>query len=361
MKHTSLLKKSLLIALVTIGTNAFSQTIPAIGTIPAGDSIIVVYDVTINSGVSSISSQGSISGSNFITLLTNDPKTVAAGDPTVTLVCSGSWFGTVSTDWNNASNWCNGIPTATSDVAIPAGVTNMPVLSSGVGTVRNITIQPGATLTVSATLQIAGTISNSGTFTATNGTIEANGAAAQTIAANTFAGNTITNLKISTTSATSSGALSLTGALSFGNVNSSTFNTSGLLTLKSTATGTARIADITNNGINTGNSIAGLVTVERYITSAGNRAYRLMAPSVTTSSTIRTNWQENGTTPSGYGTHITGSTTGANGFDQTQTGQPSLYNYNAATPAWVAIANTNTLTLNAKTSDLSLHKRRQNN
>ncbi|WP_147206420.1 hypothetical protein, partial [Segetibacter aerophilus] len=67
MKYTFMLNRSWIIALLAISTNAFSQTIPAIGTISPGDSIIVVYDVTVNTGGSSISNQGSIAGSNFTT------------------------------------------------------------------------------------------------------------------------------------------------------------------------------------------------------------------------------------------------------------------------------------------------------
>jgi glucose/arabinose dehydrogenase len=115
------------------------------------------------------------------------------------------------------------------------------------------------------------------------------------------------------------------------------------VTLKSDATGSASIGAITGTLTNANN-----VTVERYISSYGNRAYRLLTPSVNTGSTIRQNWQENGNSPLGYGTHITGSTTGANGFDATASGQSSLYNYNPTSLAWDPIANTNVNTLDAK-------------
>jgi hypothetical protein len=120
------------------------------------------------------------------------------------------------------------------------------------------------------------------------------------------------------------------------------------VTLKSNASGTAFIGTLTGTLSNADN-----VTVERYITSLNNRAYRLLAPSVNTTTTIHTNWQENASNAAGLGTHITGSTTGANGFDATQTGQASMFTYDAVTPAWVPIANTNTNTLNAKTGYLT--------
>lgn len=62
-----------------------------IGTIQPGDSIVVYYDVSINNplsppSTSSISHQGTITGSNFSTVLTNDPTTPAPADATVTLL-----------------------------------------------------------------------------------------------------------------------------------------------------------------------------------------------------------------------------------------------------------------------------------
>ncbi len=120
------------------------------------------------------------------------------------------------------------------------------------------------------------------------------------------------------------------------------------VTLKSAASGTAAIGN-TTGAINGATN----VTVERYITSLNNRAFRLLAPSVNTTTTIRANWQEGGATPAGYGTHITGSTTGANGFDATQTGNPSLYLYTANPPAWQAVANTDATNLSATTGYLT--------
>ena len=181
-------------------------------------------------------------------------------------------------------------------------------------------------LTNVGTLQIAGAINNSGTLTSTAGTIEMIGSTAQTIPANTFSGNTLLNLKISNTSVTSAGALNITGAISFGNVNNSSFNTSGLLTLKSTDITTARVADVTNGNTNFGNGITGNVTVQRFLPQ-GKRAYRQLASGVNTTNNIRSNWQNSGVNTPAKGIHITGSSTGANGFDATQTGNPSVFTY----------------------------------
>ena len=83
MKYTSLLKRFLIVALVLVCNNIFAQNI-AIGTIPKGDSIIVQYSVIINAAfIGNITKQQTISGSNFTSVLSNDPKTVAANDATV--------------------------------------------------------------------------------------------------------------------------------------------------------------------------------------------------------------------------------------------------------------------------------------
>ena len=173
------------------------------------------------------------------------------------------WTGVTSTDWNTASNWSgNTLPsTLCPDVYIP-NTANKPILSSNpIAAITNLHIFPGATLTVNGTgtLQIAGTISNSGTFDARNGAIEFNGTVLQTIAAGTFQVNAINDLVISNTAGvTLTGALDIYRSLTY-NASNGKLNTGGFLTLKSSATATAWIGDMTNHIIN------GDVTVERYI------------------------------------------------------------------------------------------------
>lgn len=292
----------------------------------------------------------------------------AFGDVAVGEVFStANWTGALSTVWGTAGNWSTGaVPIASTSVTIPGSLINYPVLSSGTGTVNNITINSGASVTVSSTLQIGGSITNNGTFTASSGTLEFNGVAAQSIAGSMFASKTIANLTISNAAgvniaSTANDSLIITGTISFGNVNNSTLNTGNNLTLRSNASGTARIADITNAGVNSGNSITGNATVERYIklrAGGTGRAYRLLAPTVNTTSSIKANWMEGqmntaiGTNVNnfpGYGTQITGPGGNANGFDVTQSNAASLYlTGNAVTPTYSAVGSTSG-TLNAKT------------
>jgi|GEM_PF-5629942 len=89
MKYISLLKKSLALALLIVTTQSFSQSLTplTIGTINAGDSVVIYYDVTINTGAGAqVTNQGTISGSNFTTFVTDDPDTGPANDPTITLL-----------------------------------------------------------------------------------------------------------------------------------------------------------------------------------------------------------------------------------------------------------------------------------
>lgn len=145
-----------------------------------------------------------------------------------------------------------------------------------------------------------------------------------------------------------SNPLEFTAAASFtvGSGSIADFNHKPVL-LRSAASGTAFIGSITGILSNATN-----VTVERYISSNNNRAYRLLAPSVNTATSIRQHWQEAGSNTPGYGTHITGSTTGANGFDITQTGQPSLFTLNPVTFDYTPVPNTDVALLDAKTGYL---------
>ncbi len=110
-------------------------------------------------------------------------------------------------------------------------------------------------------------------------------------------------------------------------ISSGALNTGGRLTLKSTATNTARVAAVTG-------SISGNVTVERYIPA--RRAWRLMNAPVSGTQTVNQAWQEGATTASavpnpnpGYGTHITGGSL-VNGFDQGTQSSASLKRFTAA-------------------------------
>ncbi|MFM6926664.1 MAG: T9SS type A sorting domain-containing protein [Ferruginibacter sp.] len=172
----------------------------------------------------------------------------------------------------------------------------------------------------------------------------------------TSGSRSLNNLTISNTAGVTLGtALDLYGTLS---LTSASLNLNAKnLTLKSNATGTARIANLT------GSTLTGAtnVTMERYIklrAGGDGRAYRLLAPTVNTSGSINASWMEGGMNTAvgtnidpvpGYGTQITGSGGNANGFDKTLSNAPSLYTVaNGLTPTYTAVTSTSG-TLNALT------------
>jgi hypothetical protein len=197
---------------------------------------------------------------------------------------------------------------------------------------QNFTISSGTSIVTSGAVTInygGGTLTNNGTITNTEGTLSFSGPVTVS-GANTINTKNLTVAHSGTTS-TLNNRINVTGALT---VSNGTLNANNKLTLVSNAAGSAVIAPVSG-------SITGKVTVQRYI-AQGKRAFRFLTPSVTTDNFISNNWQSS--------THITGSTTGANGFDTTVSGSPSMYTYNnqqATGSGWAAIASTTGTNLNA--------------
>ena len=256
------------------------------------------------------------------------------------------WTGAVSIDWNNVANWQSFIPFAETNVIIPTGLSRYPILNSGAaGIIKSITIHTGASVTVTEnTLQIFGSIINNGSFTASGGTIEWKGTTAQLIPANTFTGNLVKDVIINNpVVVTLAGPIRISNILS---IKDGSLNTGGFLTLTSTDTTTASVAQITSGAAI---PVNGDVTVERYI--KGRRKYRIMTSSVTTSPaavltggqealSIWGHWQNQGnnSTPN-VGTFITGGTV-VDGYDQ-QTTNASMFTYNSVTRSFEGFTTAN--------------------
>jgi hypothetical protein len=78
------------------------------------------------------------------------------GNVTVTVLPPGvsTWTGAINTDWNNVGNWnCGGIPTITSEVVIPAGKPNYPVITLNVE-IKKITVDPSTSVTVATGFEL---------------------------------------------------------------------------------------------------------------------------------------------------------------------------------------------------------------
>ena len=279
------------------------------------------------------------------------------GTRNITSLKGYTWKGTTNSLWNTATNWEAGVvPPAGAQVTVATTGTN-PVLP-GNTTVGKLFLNAGTKLGIGAnTLTINDAISGTGTITGSSGshiaivnavgTINMDQTSAATRSLNSLTLNLGASAKLGN-------AMDIFGTIT---LNSATLDLNAVnLSLKSNSAGTARIDDLTNCTL----SGATNVTMERYIklrspgtgngTGNNGRAYRLLAPSVNTSGSIKTNWMENSMNTAigvninpvpGYGTQITGLGGNTNGFDVTGTNAASLYNINnAVAPAYTAITST---------------------
>jgi Bacterial Ig domain len=147
-----------------------------IGALPAGKSITLVYQATVNTPplVRSVQTQGNVTytGGPGGGINTDDLELPGAPlDPTKTnLNVTSTWTGATSTDWNTATNWnpntyAPGVSNpAVNDVVIPSGaLPNEPAISASDISVFSLNIANGRTLTITSprTLTINGAAAGS--------------------------------------------------------------------------------------------------------------------------------------------------------------------------------------------------------
>ena len=323
-------------------------------TVPTG------WTITSGAGTSSIVVTSGSAGQNGNISVTsgNFCGTSPSSTSPVSLTSRGTWLG-FNTNWNNPSNWCGGVPTSTTDVIIPLVASgHYPVISTGTALSRNITIGPGASLKVDdETLKVSGSLMINGVFDVTDGELELDGTAGmQSISGSAFLDHTIDKLKISNVNGVSltgiNDTLKISGTIKFG-VSNAILHTNNNLTLLSSATGTASVGDMTNNGANSGNDITGNVTVERYIPNHFKAWQFLAVP--TKGQTINAAWQEGNTplantTHPGYGTIITSNVPGAVGlgFDIFTPAGPTMKSWDALSASWQGVPDPSMLIDNKK-------------
>ncbi|MEO8823855.1 MAG: hypothetical protein ABI366_09785, partial [Ginsengibacter sp.] len=313
------------------------------------------WTITPTSGNFSYNSDKSIAtispstGNYTITCIANANTYKTTFNFNITVSASYTWKG-VNTNWNDAVNWCPGIPGSSASVTIPSGVQGSIISSGNIASVYNLNIASGAFLTVNGTLKISGTVSNSGTLNVANGTIEMKGTTAQSIAGSLFNSKSVKNLIVSNTSgtglsvsSTADDTLKITGALTFGDA-ASKINTGDNITIVSNSLGTGRVGIV-----GPGNAIIGKVLVEKYIntgTFAGQHGKSWQFLSVPTSGrTVKESWMENGSTPGNYGTMISGPAGTSAGFDIASVA-PSMKYFVDSTNNWKGISNANDLISN---------------
>lgn len=271
---------------------------------------------------------------------------------TITVPTTYNWAGSNSNSYKLATNWIEGcVPHYKSNIAFTASPSNKCALDSNVN-LTNVTVGGTTANHIfdmnSYTLSLFGTLTTSGrNLDVRNITskISFSGSTAQSLPDNSLISNTIANLQVNNSAGvTLADTTDLTQKLT---LSSGVLTTNNKLTFKSNATYTAIVEPVSYS-----NPVNGNVIVEKYVPA--RRAFRLLSPTVTTTSSIRANWQEGGTSWSndpkpGFGTHITGPSAYKNGVDSTITQNYSLFIYNNATSSWQAIDNTLTNTLSAGT------------
>ncbi|MFD2786793.1 T9SS C-terminal target domain-containing protein [Hymenobacter rubripertinctus] len=169
-------------------------------------------------------------------------------------VTATSWTGAISTDWSDADNWSNDVPTTTTAVTIPAGRPRYPVLTTGTYTAGALTLASGGALTQSGgTLSLTGNFSNAGTFTATGGTLALTGSASQTLGGSST--TSLWNLSVGASGTSLSGPASVQRLLTL-NGNLTTSSQPFML-----LSGPALTAMV----VNSGGIVVGTAAMQRYI------------------------------------------------------------------------------------------------
>ena len=160
-----------------------SGTVNLTGVVPAGSRVFNNLQFSVNTGATAPTpSTATVGSTNYVVTQTVSGCTSPQATITVVVNAPGTWNGSVSSDWHNASNWCSGIPASTTDVTIPPGTVNSPQVTA-TANCRNLTVNSGAGLSISGNgnLNIGGNLVSNGNLSATGGTITFNGTGAQSI------------------------------------------------------------------------------------------------------------------------------------------------------------------------------------
>ncbi|MBK8608403.1 MAG: hypothetical protein IPL84_00155 [Chitinophagaceae bacterium] len=352
-------------------TNYFQGPVVVRATAAGKDTTIIFYDW--GGGNLSYAGDGlsAFAGNALNYELSFTPTSLIYDDSARTLSTGGTrkitsfqgytWLGTTNSAWNTTSNWAGGVvPPSGAQITI-ATVGTDPILPGPI-TIGKLMLNAGTTLYIGANnLTMEGAITGTGTLSGSASSNLTVNNAAGTINMNQTSAATRSLYDLTLNTGASAGlgnAMDIYGTLELNNA-SLDLNAKNL-TLKSNSAGTARIADLTNSTL----SGATNVTMERWIKlRTGNTgwAYRFLAPTVNTSTSMQANWMEGGlNTLIGsnvnpvplFGTQITGAGGNANGFDKTASNPASAFNFtNSLTPTFSAIGNTSG-TLNALTGYL---------
>ncbi|MES2431859.1 MAG: hypothetical protein V4556_13075 [Bacteroidota bacterium] len=295
-----------------------------------------------------------------------------------------TWTGAIGSNWNDAGNWSpSGVPTGSENVTVSTGTSiiantaaacnNLTCNSAGmiisISSSNSLTINGACTLT-QGKIDINGqTLTLNGSFTG-NSTNNIKGSLASNLTiGSTYSNISGTNLYLDQTSATfnnylknftvnnsvtMANVINIAAGSSFGTLTigaGATLTTAGVLTFKSDANGTARVAAIPTDGLGVATGfISGNVNIERYITA--RRAWRLMTTPLSNSNSIYESWQNNGVYEVGKGTFVTGANAGTTtGIDASTQNTVTMKGYNPATQGFRNVTNTKTEKLATNTGN----------
>ncbi len=176
------------------------------------------------------------------TMCTSVPNTILNTKPQLRLIflAETEWGGLVNSDWFDTANWSAGVPSETMDALIPGGTPNDPELNS-LASCKSITNNGTLTLGANGQLDIYENFINTGTYVDLGGITNFTGIFSHDLS--TVSEMTIEKLRLNS----SAGLEILSGEVVIGNdlqINKGIFNTNDAITLRSDATGTARIDEL---------------------------------------------------------------------------------------------------------------------
>ncbi|WP_035561916.1 beta strand repeat-containing protein [Hymenobacter sp. IS2118] len=228
----------------TLSGFAGSGTTYTFNVTPAGNGAVTV-NVPANVAIDA-NNTGNSAATQF-TIQYNAPITVAV------------WNGSMSTNWFTPENWTGGVPTATIDATIPAGAPRYPLLEAGTASAKSLFLSTGAGLAQNGgVIDLKGSFVNNGIFSATGGSVALTGTVSQAVGGS--APSTFWNLSVGANGASLTGVAAVQRVLTLAGSLTTDANS---FTLLSNAAGTAMV-------VNTGGTVVGNATVQRYINPSLN-------------------------------------------------------------------------------------------
>lgn len=248
---------------VTIGTLTGSTSGTIAATIPAGTAPGAGYRIRV------VGSQ---------------PATIGADngvDIMITAAGAFTWTGAVNSSWFDPANWsCGTVPTSSSNVLIPSGLSTYPVLSTSntAATALNLTVANGASLSLGDAFELLGNLVNNGTLNAGTSTLLCRGTTTQTLGGT----GVLRFYDLTVNNPTGVTLQSAAGVRHLLTLTSGNLASGGNLTLLSDATGTAMVVNPVGGGTVTGRAI-----MERFVTGSVQGYRHFSSPMLSGTATVQ--------------------------------------------------------------------------